>query len=246
MPWLGLGVWRSRPGRETENAVRWALEVGYRHIDTAALYENEPDVGKAVRRSAIPRESIFITTKVWNSDQGYANTPRAFDVSRRKLGVDVVDLYLVHWPMKGRFLDTWKALEKLYAGKGRFNWGEQFPDPSSRATPCHLQRDPGCEPGGVPSLARAEGVSLITTLPKESVTRHGPRLLVDVFSTTRFFSRLPKSTEELLCRWFFDRISGSELSLFQSPHIGSESRRIAASSTSNFRRAISRSCHHLT
>jgi methylglyoxal/glyoxal reductase len=120
VPWLGLGVWRSAPGRETERAVRWALEIGYRHIDTAALYENESDVGKALRASGVPRESVFITTKVWNSDQGYARTLKAFDESRRKLGLDVVDLYLVHWPITGKFPDTWRALEKLYAdGKAR-------------------------------------------------------------------------------------------------------------------------------
>ena len=120
MPWLGLGVWKSAPGTETEQAVRWALETGYRHIDTAALYENESDVGKALRGSGVPRESVFITTKVWNSDQGYANTMKAFDESMRKLGLDVVDLYLVHWPIKGKFPETWKALEKLYAdGKVR-------------------------------------------------------------------------------------------------------------------------------
>jgi diketogulonate reductase-like aldo/keto reductase len=120
MPWLGLGVWRSAPGGETERAVRWALEIGYRHIDTAALYENESDVGKALRGSGVPRESVFITTKVWNSDQGYARTLKAFDESRRKLGLDVVDLYLVHWPITGKFSDTWRALEKLYAdGKVR-------------------------------------------------------------------------------------------------------------------------------
>jgi len=120
MPWLGLGVWRSTPGRETEQAVRWALEIGYRHIDTAALYENEADVGKAVRASGIRRESVFITTKVWNSDQGYAKTLKAFDLSRKKLDMDVVDLYLVHWPITGKFTDTWEALEKLYAdGKVR-------------------------------------------------------------------------------------------------------------------------------
>ncbi len=120
MPWLGLGTWKAAPGRETEQAARWALEIGYRLIDTAAVYENEADVGKALRASGVPREAIFITTKVWNTDQGYVSTLKAFDASRRKLGIDVIDLYLVHWPIKGRFPDTWKALEKLYAdGKAR-------------------------------------------------------------------------------------------------------------------------------
>jgi len=120
MPWLGLGVYLSPPGRETEQAVRWALDAGYRHVDTAAFYENEADVGRAVRASGVPRESVFIATKVWNSDQGYEGTLKAFDRSRKLLGVDVVDLYLIHWPVKGRYLDTWKAMEKLYAeGKAR-------------------------------------------------------------------------------------------------------------------------------
>lgn len=114
MPWLGLGVYRTQEGAETENAVLVALETGYRSIDTAALYKNEADVGRAIAGSGIPRQDIFITTKVWNSDQGYETTLRAFDQSLRKLKLDYVDLYLVHWPVKGRYVETWKALEKLY------------------------------------------------------------------------------------------------------------------------------------
>jgi diketogulonate reductase-like aldo/keto reductase len=115
MPWLGLGVYQSKAGKETEQAVRWALEIGYRHIDTAAMYGNEADVGRAIRESGVPRESIFVTTKLWNSDQGYESALKAFDESRKALGLDVVDLYLIHWPVKGRGRDTWKALEKLHA-----------------------------------------------------------------------------------------------------------------------------------
>ena len=120
MPWLGLGVFKTGPGEETEQAVRWALDIGYRHIDTAAYYENEADVGRAIADSGVPREAIFITTKVWNTDQGYESTLKAFDRSRDNLGVDVVDLYLVHWPVKGKYVETWKAMEKLLAdGKVR-------------------------------------------------------------------------------------------------------------------------------
>jgi methylglyoxal/glyoxal reductase len=120
IPWVGLGVFKSPPGKETEQAVRWALEIGYRHVDTAALYENEADVGRALKDSGVPRDTVFVTTKVWNTDQGYEQTLRAFDASRKKLGLDVVDLYLVHWPVKGKYKDTWKALEKLLAeGKVR-------------------------------------------------------------------------------------------------------------------------------
>jgi diketogulonate reductase-like aldo/keto reductase len=115
MPWLGLGTFKSRDGDEVRQAVRWALEAGYRHIDTASIYGNEAGVGQAVRESGLPRQDIFITTKVWNSDQGFDQTLRAHDASLRRLGLDYADLYLVHWPVAGRFRDTWNALEKLYA-----------------------------------------------------------------------------------------------------------------------------------
>nr|WP_308426179.1 aldo/keto reductase [Alicyclobacillus cellulosilyticus] len=114
MPWFGLGVYKAQEGEEVENAVRWALEMGYRSIDTAALYGNERGVGQAIRDSGIPREEVFVTTKVWNSDQGYESTLRAFEESRRRLGFDYVDLYLIHWPVKGKYVETWRALEKLY------------------------------------------------------------------------------------------------------------------------------------
>jgi methylglyoxal/glyoxal reductase len=120
VPWVGLGVFKSPPGGETEQAVRWALEIGYRHIDTASLYQNEADVGRALKDSGVPREKVFITTKVWNTDQGYQSTLKAFDTSRKLLDLDVVDLYLVHWPIKGKYKETWKAMEKLLAdGKVR-------------------------------------------------------------------------------------------------------------------------------
>ena len=118
IPWVGLGVFKSEPGETTTQAVRWALDIGYRHIDTAAYYANESDVGKALKESDVSRDEVFVTTKVWNSDMGYESTLAAFDVSRQKLGIDVLDLYLVHWPIKGKYLDTWRALEKLY-GEGK-------------------------------------------------------------------------------------------------------------------------------
>ncbi|MCL6547501.1 MAG: aldo/keto reductase [Alicyclobacillus sp.] len=114
MPWFGLGVYKIPDGEDVERAVLAAVEAGYRSIDTAAFYENEAGVGRAVRACGLPRESLFITTKVWNSDQGYESTLRAFEASRKRLGMDYVDLYLVHWPVKGKYRDTWRALEKLY------------------------------------------------------------------------------------------------------------------------------------
>jgi len=114
MPYFGLGVFQMQEGDEVINSVKYALEIGYRHIDTAALYENEKGVGEAIRQTNIPREKIFLTTKVWNSDQGYDKTLRAFEKSLNKLGFEYIDLYLIHWPVKNKYIETWKALEKLY------------------------------------------------------------------------------------------------------------------------------------
>ena len=113
MPVLGLGVWQAAPGKETRTAVAAALEIGYRLIDTAKLYGNERDVGIAVRESGIRRDEIFVTTKLWNSDHGYESALRAFERSRKELGLDIVDLYLVHWPVPGLRHESWKALLRL-------------------------------------------------------------------------------------------------------------------------------------
>lgn len=115
MPAVGLGLWRAAPGRETERAVRWALEAGYRLFDTASMYGNEASVGKAIREADVPREEVFVTTKVWNADHGRERTLQAFDASRERLGLDTVDLYLIHWPAEEHRLETWGALEALYA-----------------------------------------------------------------------------------------------------------------------------------
>ena len=120
MPWLGLGVWQSKDGAEVENAISWALEVGYRSIDTASIYQNESGVGNAILGSQVPRSEIFLTTKVWNQDQGYESTFKAFETSLEKLKTDYVDLYLIHWPVHGKFAETWKALEEIYrSGKAK-------------------------------------------------------------------------------------------------------------------------------
>jgi 2,5-diketo-D-gluconate reductase A len=114
MPQLGLGVLRTPPD-ETAEVVRTALEIGYRLIDTAAAYRNEAAVGEGLRASGVRREDVFITTKLWNADQGYDEALAAFDRSQALLGVDYVDLYLIHWPApaKGRYIDSWRALVRL-------------------------------------------------------------------------------------------------------------------------------------
>ncbi|PAV28632.1 aldo/keto reductase [Virgibacillus profundi] len=115
IPQLGYGVWKV-PNDKATIAVEQALEAGYRLIDTAKIYGNELGVGKALAGSNLPREDLFITTKVWNADQGYENTLRAFDASLEKLGLDYVDLYLIHWPTPkfDTYVETYKAMEKLY------------------------------------------------------------------------------------------------------------------------------------
>ena len=114
MPWFGLGVYKTEPGQEVETSVRLAIENGYRSIDTAKLYNNEEGVGRAIANSGAKREDLFVTTKVWNADQGYENTLQAFEASRQRLDMDYVDLYLIHWPGTRLYKETWKALEKLY------------------------------------------------------------------------------------------------------------------------------------
>lgn len=119
MPWLGLGVFLAKEGTEVVQTVKAALKYGYLSIDTAAAYNNEEGVGRAIAESiaegTVAREDIFVTSKVWNSNQGYDSTLAAFNESLHKLNLDYLDLYLVHWPVKGKYKETWRALEKVYA-----------------------------------------------------------------------------------------------------------------------------------
>lgn len=117
MPYLGLGVYKMTDSDETLNAIDTALQLGYRAIDTASFYDNEKEVGEAIRNSSVAREDIFVTTKVWNDDQGYDETLRAFELSLKKLDLAYLDLYLTHWPVPNKFVDTYRAIERLYDEK---------------------------------------------------------------------------------------------------------------------------------
>ncbi|MYZ40406.1 aldo/keto reductase [Streptomyces sp. MnatMP-M17] len=150
MPQLGFGVWQV-PDAEAVKAVATALESGYRSIDTAAIYGNEEGTGQAIAASGIAREELFVTTKLWNSDQGYESALRAFDTSLEKLGLEYVDLYLIHWPRPdaGTYVDTYKAFEKIHAdGRARAIGVSNF-------LPAHLERLIG-ETSVVPAVNQIE------------------------------------------------------------------------------------------
>lgn len=114
IPSIGFGTWEIKPSSKAKEMVLAALEAGYRHIDTARIYGNEDGVGEAIRESGIPREELFVTTKVWNDDQGYERTIKACEESLRKLGFEYLDLYLIHWPATKVRHESWQAMEKLY------------------------------------------------------------------------------------------------------------------------------------
>ncbi|YBZ92773.1 aldo/keto reductase [Bacillus sp. AK031] len=114
IPYVGLGVYQMKDRDEAVSAIKTAIDLGYRSIDTASVYKNEESVGHAVRESGVHRKDLFITSKVWNKEQGFDSTLRAFENSLERLGMDYLDLYLVHWPVEGKYNETWKALERLY------------------------------------------------------------------------------------------------------------------------------------
>ncbi|MCK1981611.1 MULTISPECIES: aldo/keto reductase [Peribacillus] len=118
MPWFGLGVFKVEEGPELVNAVKVAIKHGYRSIDTAAIYENEEGVGQGIREglkeAGISREDLFVTSKVWNADLGYESAIAAYEKSLKKLGLEYLDLYLIHWPVEGKYKEAWRALETLY------------------------------------------------------------------------------------------------------------------------------------
>ncbi len=168
IPCFGLGVFRAGSGQATVDAVTWALERGYRHIDTARIYGNEKEVGEAIRNSPVPRADIFVTTKLANADQGYDEALRAFDASIADLGLDAVDLYLMHWPAAAKRLDSWRAMERIYAeGRARaigvsnfvvHHLEELFANANTKPHINQIELHPFCQQRATVDWCRANGV----------------------------------------------------------------------------------------
>lgn len=205
MPLLGLGVYAPRHNNEVQQAVEWALEAGCRLIDTAAAYGNEREVADAIRSSGIPRHELFITTKVWNDDQGYDRTLRAFDQSMERLRLDVLDLYLIHWPVQEHRLDTWRALEKLYAdGRTRAIGVSNYYQPhldelfaQSDVTPAvnQFEFSPYCYLPDVMAYCRAKYIRVEGYAPLvRGEKADDPRLVA-------LAEKYGKSTYQVLVRW---------------------------------------------
>lgn len=206
IPQIGLGVWQV-PDDVATDACLTALECGYRHIDTAALYYNEDGVGRAIASSGLPRSDLFITTKVWNTDQGYDATMRAFDLSLSKLGVDYVDLYLIHWPTPARdlYADTWRALIDLRDSGRSVSIGV------SNFHEAHIRRIVA-ETGVVPAINQVE---LHPWLPQRAVravdaefgivtegwSPLGSGRLIDDPTLTRVAERHGVTTAQVMIRW---------------------------------------------
>lgn len=205
IPQVGLGVWQAARGDVTREAVLDALRLGYRHVDTAYVYGNEMDVGRAIRESGIPRDQIFVTTKLWNDHQGYDAARRAFEVSRKRLGLDYVDLYLLHWPVHGKRLDSWDALEELHReGLARSIGVSNFLVPHLRELLDHCEYKPAVNQIELtPFLQRRETQALCRehgiVLEAYSPLTRGQRLADP--SVTAIASEVARTPAQVLLRW---------------------------------------------
>lgn len=205
IPQVGLGVWQAGRGKSTHDAVTAALRLGYRHVDTAQVYGNEHEVGEAIRSSGLKREAVFVTTKLWNSDQGFDSARRALDASLTRLGFDYVDLYLLHWPVAGKRLDSWRALEKLHAeGCARAIGVSNFLVPHLEELLAHakvppsvnqIEVHPFLQQRETRAFCKAQGIVVEAYSP----LTHGT--LIDHAVITRVAQTVKKSNAQVLLRW---------------------------------------------
>lgn len=206
IPQLGFGVFQV-PDDQTTAAVTAALQAGYRSIDTAAIYGNETGVGRALAASGLPREELFVTTKLWNADHGYDATLRAFDASLAKLGLDYVDLYLIHWPTPARdlYLDSWRALERLAAEGGIRAAGVSNFQPahlkrlldSSALTPAvnQIELHPGLQQADLRAFHAQHGIAT------EAWSPLAQGAVLDDSAITAIATRTGKSPAQVVLRW---------------------------------------------
>lgn len=209
LPRIGLGVFRAGAGAPTRDAVLAALRTGYRHIDTARIYGNEKDVGEGVRQSGLPRDEVFVTTKLWNEDHGYDRTLRAFDQSLATLGLGHVDLYLVHWPVAGRRRETWRAMEAILAsgrcraiGVSNFlprHLDDLLAEAHEPPSVNQIELHPFLQQRDLVERCRRDGIVVEAYSP---LTR-GERL--DHPEVARVAARHGKSAAQVLVRWSLER-----------------------------------------
>ena len=205
MPLLGLGTWAAQPGGETRDAVAFALETGYRHIDTAKMYGNEQDVGEAVRQSSIPRQEIFVTTKLWDSDQGYQTAHDAFDRSMDQLGLEYIDLYLIHWPVEKLRNDSWRALNNIKeSGRTRSIGVSNFSHKHLQELYSHsdiqpvvnqIELSPFLQQPLIVSFCRSENIQLTGYCPLAKGRRFDEPVLTDIAE------QHSKSPAQVMIRW---------------------------------------------
>lgn len=208
LPQIGLGTYQLS-NDEAETAVGVALQAGYRLIDTAKLYNNEEGVGRAIAASSIPRDELFITTKLWNTDQGYDSALAAFEASRKRLGLDYVDLYLIHWPAPARdaYIDTWRALETLYAdGKVRAIGVSNFmPEHLERllknATTPPMVNQIEIHPGFLQQETRDFCAAHAIAVESWSPLGGGRKLMIHEPAIETIASRLNKTPAQVVIRW---------------------------------------------
>lgn len=207
VPQVGLGVWQA--GGSTKKAVAAALQAGYRHVDTAAVYGNEAGVGAAIAESGLPRDQVFVTTKLWNNDQGYDKALRAFDASLKRLKLEYVDLYLIHWPVAGLRLESWRALEQLFSEKRARAIGvSNFLEPhleeltkSAKVLPAvnQIELTPFLQRSGTVALCRKLGITLEAYSPLTRGQRLSHPVVLELAATTG------RSPAQVLLRWGVQR-----------------------------------------
>lgn len=209
MPLLGLGVWQLPEGGVCRRSVLAALEAGVRLVDTATVYGNEREVGEAIRASGVPRDEVFVTTKVWNGDQGYASTKRAFKESLDKLGDAYIDLYLVHWPLTEKRRETWHAMEEiLEGGQCRAIGVSNYTEPHLADVLEHgsvvpavnqFELSPFLQPRGLVEQCRAAGVAVEGYSPLAKAKRMRDKVV------RRVAGEAGLSPAQVLIRWALEK-----------------------------------------